>query len=203
MQYKCKITILLIALSLAAFGQRDTSNNNMKGKVFISGGIGASTILWNIYGLENGQTQNDGIIKAQSIVYNGAIDYGFFNFITIGAGVAYQTANGVFETGNVHYTENFSRLNLSLRLLNRTPLTDHFELYGGFRVGASYWTDIITPVPGPTSSGALTLNGNHVAKFPSLQALIGFNFFIGHIGINLEAALGTPYFIEGGLTIRF
>ncbi len=199
---KFRITTLFIVLSLAAFGQRDASNNNIKGKVFISGGIGASTILWNIYGLENGQTQNDGIIKAQSIVYNGAIDYGFFNFITIGAGVAYQTANGVFESGNTKYTESFSRWNIALRFLGNTYLSNHFQLYGGYRIGISYWTDIITPVPGPTSSGALILNDNHVTKYPSLQLLIGARYFISNIGLHAEFALGTPYFAEGGLTIR-
>ena len=202
---KIKITTLLIAVSFVAIAQRDSTDNSeksIKGKVFISGGIGASTILWNIYGLENGQTQNDGIVKMQSAVDNGTIDFGVGKFIAIGAGVAYQTAKGVFESGNGSYSENFSRLNIALRILGNTYLSNHFQLYGGYRMGISYWSDIITPVPGPTSSVGPVINGSHVTKFPSLQFFLGARFFIGHIGLHIELAIGTPYFAEGGLTVR-
>ncbi|HSY76399.1 MAG TPA: hypothetical protein VK890_06060, partial [Bacteroidia bacterium] len=78
--------------------------------------------------------------------------------------------------------------------------TSNMQVYCGFRGGVSYWTDIVTPTPSANSTVQPTVPNN--TAYPSIQAPIGVRFFAGPIGFHVEAALGTPYFIEGGLTFR-
>ncbi|MGP8215325.1 MAG: hypothetical protein ACLQQ4_07165 [Bacteroidia bacterium] len=227
MLLKYKLAFLLLAFSIIVFAQKDTNKTQAapvvkqdgkkikhfsnKGRIFIAGGIGASTILERIYFSLGG---NDAYGKSQSIVENGTIDYclldnkTFKNF-TIGLGAAYQTASGI--PGNGSYTsysatEDFTRLNISVRLLLDILCTPNAEIYYGLRGGVSYWTDVITP---STATAIPTLlpnlmttnsNGHYTLLCPSMQYLIGIRI-LGPVGFHLEAAIGTPYFIEGGLMV--
>ena len=96
--------------------------------------------------------QNPAYGVSQSVAYNGTIDYGISKRLSLGAGVAYQTATGVPYDGGDYFNfiENLTRLNISTRILSQVVSTDNFEFYLGFRTGISFWTDIIIPSTTPT-----------------------------------------------------
>jgi hypothetical protein len=208
---KFKIVLLISLLPFASIAQSDTNKavatkdipekRNVDGKLYISAGIGASTILLNIYGMGGG-SQADAVGNSESAVFSSTVDYGVDKYFTTGLGVAYQTATGFPQYAqNTPYSENLSRLNIAGRFLFDEPLGRHFELYVGLRIGVSFWTDVITPTP-PMQYLSPTLGASNVVRFPSLQLLYGFKFFVGNIGLHLEFGLGTPYLAETGLTIR-
>jgi hypothetical protein len=205
------LLLLLFAFSLVGIAQSDTGrtvkpadnwSRSIKGKWYISGGIGGSTILINIYGFGAGGSQADAVGISQSAVFDGIVDYGMLKWLTVGLGAAYQTATGAPQDAyNTPYTENLSRLNVATRLLLDLPLGRHVDIYTGFRFGVSFWTDVVTPTP-PLNSFRPTLGANHVMRYPSVQYLDGVRFYIGPIGLHIEIGLGTPYLVETGLTFR-
>jgi len=200
-----QVLVYFLFLSVLVSAQKDSGktvsnkHESIEGQIYISGGIGQSTILSRIYYVVNAP-DNPAYGVSQSVVYNGIIDYGISKKLSIGAGIAYQTATGVPYTGSsnqIGLIENLSRLNISTRILSEVASTKNFEFYIGFRVGVSYWTDITIPYP----VNQLTL-GNTYTRNISFQFPIGIRYFINYLGLHIEAAIGTPYFIEAGLTIR-
>jgi hypothetical protein len=177
---------------------KDSTNKksySINRKIFIGGGIGYSLIMDRIYGYPEGNA------LSQSIVYNGTIDYGFKNNATLGIGIAYQIASGITDHNANACVKDITRLNIAVRYLRYLISTRHIEIYYGLRVGFSIWTDNViksgTPPPYP-----LPTLGDPTTIDPSLQVPIGIRFLIGPIGIHLEAAIGAPYFAEGGATVR-
>ncbi|HSY77619.1 MAG TPA: hypothetical protein VK890_12215, partial [Bacteroidia bacterium] len=198
--------------SLKAIAAKDSANHySNKGRIFLGGGIGQSKIIIAAYIGSQDQLGT----TTQSLVYNGNVDYCLVNNkvirnMTIGVGVAYQTA-----TGNIYlaapsvitypgyYTEYLTRLNISLRVLWDAVSTKGIEMYYGIRCGLSYWTDEIPDAIQPVPSSMLAMGQNR-RTLPSIQFPIGARlFFSDFLALNLELALGTPYFVEGGLTFRF
>jgi hypothetical protein len=199
MKLNHKLTIFLIAFSVAVFAQSDSSKHmSVKGQLYVNAGVGESTIFTFLYSGQQAPLYN----LSRSLVYNGMVDYGVANRVTVGACLAYQSGTGspeaMYEQG---YTEHFTRLNISARVLYVVYSTRNMQIYYGFRGGVSYWTDKVTPTPSVGSSVPTTV-GNNTA-YPSLQVPIGVRLFTGPVGFHVEAALGTPYFIEGGATFRF
>lgn len=211
MKLSCFFLILTLSLFFNCYAQQDSGKTQdiknsirppINRKLYISGGVGLSTILYRIYYVYD-QPEYAAHGTSQSLVQNGTIDYRI-NRISFGAGIAYQTATGVPYTGSstqTEFTESLTRLNISGRILWYPYYTNKIELYTGLRVGESYWTDIITPLSPPLYWVKLAL-GNTYTHYTSLQIPFGIRYLIDHFGFHLEAAIGTPYFIEGGLTLK-
>jgi hypothetical protein len=170
-------------------------------KLYISGGVGFSTILYRIYAVYD-PPDNAAYGTSQSLVYNGNIDYRI-NGISLGAGVAYQTATGVPYIGSSYnqaeFTESLTRLNISGRVLFYPYHTNKMDIYTGFRIGESYWTDVVT---GPSNRHADLTLGNAQDHYLSIQVPVGARIFFGNFGFNAELGIGTPYFAEGGITFK-
>ena len=212
MHFNSIVFVCLLTHSIS-FAQVDSSKSvampvnakhiSIKGVLFINGGIGQSTILYALY-YSAPQGKNFGI--SQSIVPDLNIDYGIGRIWCLGAGVAYQTAKGYAILGSSPFwdpriLENFSRLNISGRFLINLLSTNRVQLYTGLRVGVSYWTDIASPPPQGFGGPVPLIEGNNVSHL-SIQIPIGVKIFWGIIGIHVEAAIGTPYYAEGGITFR-
>jgi hypothetical protein len=215
---KQSILLCLLIFPLLGLAQSDSNKNqlaitskeadientsiNDKGKLYISGGIGYSTILPRVYSFfVDQQAAAYGI--SESAVWNGNIDYGIGNTTDIGLGIAYQTATGAPAGTNYFlpspYTERLTRLNISARFLKEIIEKKHIELYFGLRAGISFWTDFVSPPP-PVNSTAQPTLGKSRPIYPSIQAPFGIRYFVGHLGLQAELAIGTPYFAEGGIT---
>src|ERR1700722_19723013 len=104
-------------------------------------------MMYAIYGISYGSGYDPAPVS-ESIAYNATIDYGVGNRVTIGAGIAYQTATGYPVGGEQSdCIENLTRLNATLRVSGVLVSSSHFQYYPGGRAGASFWTDIVTAVP--------------------------------------------------------
>jgi hypothetical protein len=146
----------------------------------------------------------------------GAMDVGVIDFFSIGFAASSQSevVNWTPNEGgpwHLNFSDRISRINLAVRLLFHLPMswtTKYFDPYGGFRIGESRWNDI--PSANNSTYTYLT-TGQILAYFinkpnlvvPSFQVLFGLHFYpIKFIGIHAEAAIGSPYLVEAGLTIR-
>lgn len=171
-------------------------------------GIAASTIEWGLkYPLST--IINTSFVPSRvtqfisvSPVYSATADYGIGLGAAVGYGLAWQSVNtntGKYAyVGNKRYpiTERFTRTNQGWRLLYHTGVSTVFDFYNGLRLGESFWTDNTTPAAAIPDSKQNEID-------ISIQYLFGCNIFFSDIfGIHIEAALGTPYFIEAGLNIR-
>jgi hypothetical protein len=149
----------------------------------------------------------------------GTIDVGIIKWLSLGLAASTQSevvnwspAYGWFAIPSGYpYSDKISRTNIAGRLLFHVPWKfKHVDLYGGFRVGESIWHDI--PAPYNTNSHTILFpNSNATAYFinepnesvPSFQYLQGLRVYINDfIGINCEMGIGSPYLVEGGLSIR-
>lgn len=135
--------------------------------------------------------------------------------ISVGVGASYQSAvmewapysNG--PGGNYVYvfSDKVTRTNLGVRILYHYPnYSKHFDVYAGIRIGQSYWHD--TPSDSNTVKKNVTVYTNYFLEsqnmvVPSFQMLTGLRFYFSDaLAIHLEAAVGSPYVLEGGVTFR-
>jgi hypothetical protein len=191
--------------------------------IAISAGYGVSAIQMPI----NAQVQGGSFgflgpgpnFLSISPVYSGIIDYTFFNYMSIGICGAYQwvTDNPVyitlygFPSGYAKQTiivpwetEKITRENIAIRFTVKLPLLNILNYYAGVRVGESVWTDKITSDSNKTGGYIYTTMPSPIIHNLSFQILNGLELFpIYNIGIHIELGVGTPYFLEGGITFRF
>jgi len=145
----------------------------------------------------------------------GTIDVGIIKWFSIGLAASYQgevvywaaESNGSGPSGPYPFSDKITRTNIALRFLYHLPLDrihKHFDPYVGVRIGESLWTDIEFPnniVPAGYYGGCFLKEPNLVV--PSFQVLCGAHIYlIGNLGIHVEAGIGSPYLVEGGLTFR-
>src|ERR1700742_64575 len=65
---------------------------SIKGQCFIGGRVGLSTILFYVYSIRV-KSEGGSHGTSQSLVYNGFLDYGISDNLTLGAAIAYQSAS--------------------------------------------------------------------------------------------------------------
>ncbi len=156
-------------------------------------------------------------MKCSSYTSNkgATIDFGINKLLSIGIASSYQSAiinwslNDNQYPGPPYsypYSDNITRVNLALRLLWHLPIqSKHFDVYGGVRFGCSSWHDI------PSSNNILTYGSTNTITFlsspnlvvASCQILWGLRVYLNkYVGAHIEAGIGSPYLVEGGLTVR-
>jgi hypothetical protein len=191
----------------------DESNPASYGPININLGIGLSTISAAIVAFFPGDFigQGAGAIITQAPAYNFTVDYTFNQRATIGIGGAYEwvtdnpyapPSNNISQTWAI---EKMTRYNISLRFTEQFLKTDKGDLYAGVRGGVSLWTDqmIQNNPPNPYVS---VVNPTFISPFTklSIQILLGVRVFpVYNFGFHLETGIGTPYFLEAGITFRF
>ncbi len=140
-------------------------------------------------------------------------DYHLTPRISIGGSIARQSfsiqyLNYTYEdsTGNKK-TDDFQtdllRMHFSIRGLFYYIRSPDRELYSGIRLGVKNWS-FDTNAVNPAYRIADYIN-YALGTTPSFQlVLVGFrSYFTEHIGGNLEAAIGAPYFVSLGLVYRW
>ncbi len=196
-------TISSLIICSLLISNRPASAQNHQGDFCVNAGVGSSTIFLLLDALQSNQT-NTSISYAVTPAYNLMADQALGNVVSLGLAVGYQadiittqnyanTQTGYYET----VTENLSRLNVGMRVLFHYSHSDHLDAYSGLRIGLSHWNDDNNTNDPNYSS----IKGN--LNLPSFQLLTGIKFyFTDDVGLHLEAGLGTPYFIEGGLSFK-
>jgi hypothetical protein len=147
------------------------------------------------------------------------VDYGALKWLSIGIASSYQSEiinwtpadlnsnNG--QAAFYPYSDKVTRINSAARLLFHLIRNQVFDFYSGFRFGESYWKD--NPYsPQPVAQYSIQYV-NPPAYFISKPNLVvgSFQYLWGlriypskYIGVHFEAGIGSPYLVEGGLSIR-
>ena len=192
------LSIITLSMFLMFVSGTEVKAQKEKGGQVVSAGVG-----WSLTG---------GLIKLVftgedikvSPVWNATFDYGLTDNFSIGAAFGYQTFklfvdNGYYDVANNYITEEvewkFSRMNLAIRPLFHFGRNDDLDMYTGLRIGMIKWGDSHdSSDPDFEDYYTLTLG---------FQALFGMRvYFSDMIGMHFEAALGAPYLLEGGISIR-
>jgi len=137
----------------------------------------------------------------------GTIDYGIGKKFSIGLAASYQSE--MISHEETPYNDEISRTNAAIRFLyHLNRKSTRFDNYIGLRLGCSYWQDrpsltsFYQTVPYPIPIFYF-IGASHLLV-PSFQFLYGICLYISDtFGFHLEAGIGSPYLIEGGITFRF
>ncbi|HTL82057.1 MAG TPA: hypothetical protein VL651_10150 [Bacteroidia bacterium] len=187
-----------------------TAAQQSKGQVVIGGNAAVSLVgivMHNAFDvIDNIQSFKTHITPGLS----GTIDCGLSKRFSLGAVYFYQSASASWtfytdSTSNVpaSYTGDFhariTRTNVGARALLHLGNNENIDPYLGLRIGYSHW-NISSNVPN------LKVLGNF-KKFVSMvwpQVLFGMHYYFNSfLGVNAEAALGFPYFMSAGISLRF
>src|SRR5688572_25148227 len=113
-----------------------------------------------------------------------------------------RAINDYFSVGLAfNYTDMRAaeRFNFSMRPLFHTGISNRSDVYIGLRFGASYWD-----VKGQQkySNDLMLFSVKDGSVYPSVQTLLGWRMVSQRgVGVNVEGALGSPYFFFFGLTL--
>lgn len=206
---KCLIIGILIILSIPALAQKDTAKSSIpivsgrKGELIMDLGAGLSKIDWLLEGLF-GPGPN---IISETPAINSAFDYYVTNRTSLGVGITFQEIkDNPYVGGNpVNWvTEYVTRTNIAARWLTHFIKNPETDYYIGLRIGLSFWTDNDeSPNYGYYSLGYAALSNSNIIMRGSVQILIGLRSNPSNLlSIHLEGGIGTPYFLEGGISIR-
>jgi len=224
---KLKTVLLsLIILPLAVLAQKPDSashavvqpiadtgvhQNGIKKQIIINAGFAWSSNIVTIMSYIHGANPDAGYGASGPTSFKAgasyclAADYGVWRRTTVGIALSYIQVTGTYDSLGI--TEKFSRLNIGARLLyHLTKNSTRKDWYFGIRWGLSVWTDKLPPM-----QGAVEYPFPYEPYFsptspvePSLQILLGWRrFFTYGFGIHAEVGVGSPYFFEVGLTLRF
>jgi hypothetical protein len=193
-----KISILVF---ITLFYSGRIIGQNSPGEISVNAGLGYSIIL----PLIASSGSSSGVSGTYPPAYNGIVDFGIMSRFSIGVGLCYEsttitTVNQFSPYG--YYTgqptkEIISRTNLGIRPLWHFGHTEKLDGYLGGRMGVSFWKQ-----PDNSNSNFSLENGNFL--LPTLQFVIGVRTFLtSDFGLHAEAAFGSPYFIEVGISFRF
>ena len=155
-----------------------------------------------------GLSYDIGIRKWFSLGVQGTFNKGSIGADDLSVTVKDKTYTGVAEL-------NLRRINLGFRPLFHYMNDGRFDWYSGFRVGVNYRviklnigtdadiTDI--EVIDRLIGNNWLLNRNYRGVRPTFQLIpIGFRaHFTENLGIGIEAAVGTPYYLSAQLSYRF
>jgi hypothetical protein len=206
MKMKCLAIGILFILSIPVLAQKDTAKSsipnvsNRQGQLIMDIGAGVSKIDWIVEGIAGGPT-----ILSESPAVSSTFDYYATNKSSIGLCVAFQNIKDEPLNGDLPMpgvTEYITRTNVGFRLLSHFGNDPGLDYYFGVRVGVSLWTDNETPNEGHYSLGFVTQNGANSGNRPSGQILFGLRINPSELlGIHIEGGIGTPYFLEAGISI--
>jgi hypothetical protein len=144
--------------------------------------------------------------------YGCMIDYMVSQMFGVGLGINYESINfnntyptqSYYQNDYYPSTVQFTRYNIGVRNFFYFPSknSDVIHFYLGARLGLSLWYEKDEWNNGYTGQYYPLIDGTNDSKF-SFQLIWGARYFItSDIGIQLELAYGTPYYAQGGITIK-
>lgn len=225
MQHYFKNIIVPLLLIVFCFPKNNCYAQNERGEIVINAGVGASPGFDGDVSFGNGptfpattilttlpsyNTDNPPGITCYSIIPNigGTADINVGHHVSMGVAASYQSETLNWRPENQFpspFTDKITRTNTALRFLYHTAwVSKHYDPYIGIRVGYSFWTDVPSPQnmewTGVSETTFISKPGE--AQF-SFQVVGGIHLYINNFfGLHVEAGIGSPYLVEGGLTFR-
>jgi hypothetical protein len=207
-------TLLLAVISVTAFSQKAESQKP-EYRSTVSIGAGPS-IIGKVGGLLNKIEIPDSAATMSfdaKLVYGITYDYRIFKWFSVGAAFSIQKMGGTFY--DFHYKDfddvlkyinvnyDVTRLNFAVRPLFHYGNSPKLDMYSGFRMGMlSSSVALNAEVPGLVKQDIFKFGLGRRVCFQMVG--FGIKYYITkNIGINTEIAIGAPYFLSGGLNVRF
>ncbi len=195
----------------AILHKNDSLNvNRVKGQLIINIGVGYSPEFAGVLAISTPLfpvSKNSEYFACSSIMPNLSflLDYGMNNKLSLGLAASYQSE--VIYPTEGSFSDKVARINTALRALVHLNKKNHlFDNYLGIRFGFSYWKDAPELLPqyqNLVNCPPYYFITNPNSLVPSFQFLYGMRiYFTDSFGIHLEAGIGSPYLVEGGLTFR-
>lgn len=177
---------------------------NTQGQSVVTAGAGWS-LLGAIFSVADGVSDTQ--TKVTPVIH-GSFDYAITDNMSFGAAIGYQKATisyddyEYFNADNVLVSEDFdwtiSRLNIGARALFHYGKKENFDMYSGLRFGYQNFSSKYD-----TNDPSFKADFKGGAMGMQLILFGARGYFNDHIGFNAELAVGSPYFVMGGLNYRF
>ncbi|MEO6883355.1 MAG: outer membrane beta-barrel protein [Bacteroidia bacterium] len=206
-----KTSSLFIGVAIACFslfGSQKANAQKEAGQSVVTVGAGQSLVgsLFTIAS-SNG---NSNLSSTPAIL--AMYDYGISDKFSLGGAFSYQSFSSSYTNSSYTYTnsngqtvyesswsDKITRMNYAVRALFHFGENKDFDPYFGVRLGFTNWSASTT-----NTDPNYNNYGVGIKTLFAPQVLFGVRyFFTPLIGVNAEAAIGSPYFIAGGVNFRF
>lgn len=208
MRKHCILTIFIF-LQFFCSAQKDTLHKRgvEPGTISINAGFGYSAIKWTEQVADFWPYGESGVsVIWMSPVYAVTTDYSISRRSGFGIGITYQSLFYIRETADPWEKRDSviaNRLNISAQYLYHLSQSPNKDAYIGIRSGISIWTLNDRYTMEPVNSIPQYFNITSRRNVPSIQLLFGYRAYVTkRLALQLEAGIGTPYFLEGGLAYR-
>jgi len=202
----------LAVIGLALFSNQKAAAQKEAGQSVVTLGVGES-LVGSIFSVASSSTSGGSYSISHSPAILGMYDYGLSDRFSIGAAFSYQSFSTAYTnysyynstTGGAYYgswTDKITRINYAVRALFHFGDNENFDPYFGLRLGFTNWSASTTN-PDPNYA---TDNGFGVTIKGAIAPQVVFGvryFFTPLIGVNLEAAIGSPYYASAGVNFKF
>lgn len=204
--------VAAIATGLCLVKPQTGYAQNEQGKSVVTAGAGYSLVGALFKSVDNAIGSNGTVDLKSTPVICGMYDYALADHFSIGAAFSYQSFTAVYTNAEYTNSQGFTvtgswkdrvtRMNYAIRPLFHFGDNESFDHYAGVRLGFTNW-GFTSDNPDPYY--------NTTDFYPSgfknrlrVQTLYGMRyFFTDNIGVNLELAIGSPYYMMGGVNFKF
>jgi len=134
-------------------------------------------------------------------------DFQVNEFFSVGAAGSFQ----LFKLKNTTTSEfvQINRTNIGIRALFHYGKSDKMDMYSGVRLSTTMW-DLSTNITGDPSVTEFVDDLNSSKFFnkavviaPQIVAFGIKGYFTDMFGAHLEFSIGSPYYLSGGVNMRF
>lgn len=140
----------------------------------------------------------DGIDVSRTPVIHASYDYQINDWFSAGGSASFQNFSVKSNDGNV----DVDRFNVGVRGLFHYGSNPNLDMYSGVRVGLNIWNPTFKAA---TEEFKEDFEADFSGVLPSIQ-FVAFGlrgYFTQNFGLNMEVALGAPYYFTVGVNYRF
>jgi hypothetical protein len=203
-----KTKFILVSLILLMITYHSGLSQDKTYKSTVSLGVGQSMVkaLADVF-LNNNSFDSTGLKYTSLPAFYGNYDYQINEFFSVGAAGSFQ----LFKLKNTVTSEfvQINRTNIGIRALFHYGNTDKMDMYSGVRLSTTMW-DLSTNITGDPSVTEFVddLNASRffdkaIVIAPQIVAFGIKGYFTDMFGAHMEFSIGSPYYLSGGVNVRF
>lgn len=194
-----KFSIIFAAVAVFSFSNLNLFAQNYKSTISVDAGASMVVTFYKAY-VYTQENTSDNYDYSSLPVMQVTYDYMITDWLSAGVAGSYQQFK--FTVPNEDILINIKRSNIALRGLFHYGKLDRIDMYSGIRLGFTFWNSDIDP-DDPT---IYIIEDSKYSDFTFSPQLIAFGirgYFTDNIGAHIELAIGSPYFLAGGINFRF
>ena len=203
---KTKFILVSVIIVMISFQSGFSQDKTYKSTVSI--GVGQSMVkaLADIF-LNNNSFDSTGLRYTSLPAFYGNYDFQVNEFFSVGAAGSFQ----LFKLKNTTTSEfvQINRTNIGIRALFHYGKSDRMDMYSGVRLSTTMW-GLSTNITGDPSVTEFVDDLNSSKFFnkavviaPQIVAFGIKGYFTDMFGAHMEFSIGSPYYLSGGVNVRF